>query len=163
MDSDSYSKKPPRLYEYKLPGDHLVLAGRSDEDNDYLSLKLARPDDWWFHVRGMPGSHVVLRVEPGEIPDRETLKKAAAIAAWHSKARSGGVVAVSGTLARFVTKARSSFLKSVRRCRARLSKQVPEDIISGCVSGNFTIRLVVAIYRGGLFMFGFSAIFQIFQ
>lgn len=82
--------------------------GRSEEDNDRLSLKLADPDDLWFHVRGMPGSHVVLRSKPGETPDRETRKAAAAIAAYHSKARKGGTVAVSCTLARYVSKPRGA-------------------------------------------------------
>jgi len=97
---------PPglKVHAYLLPGEWTVWAGKNDADNDRLSLKVARADDWWFHVRGMPGSHVLLRVEPGREPDRETLKRAAAVAAYHSKAREGGVVAVSGTLARFVTK-----------------------------------------------------------
>jgi predicted ribosome quality control (RQC) complex YloA/Tae2 family protein len=99
---------PPQVYEYLLPHGWLVLAGRTDEDNDQLSLKLAAPNDWWFHVRGQPGSHVVLRVPPGADPDRATLKQAAAIAAYHSKARQGGVVAVSATRARYVTKPRGA-------------------------------------------------------
>ena len=65
---------------------------------------MAKPNDFWFHVRGMPGSHVVLRAKPNEDPDRETLKRAAAVAAFHSKARRGGVVSVSCTRARYVTK-----------------------------------------------------------
>jgi predicted ribosome quality control (RQC) complex YloA/Tae2 family protein len=85
-----------------------VLVGKTDADNDQLSLKVARPDDWWFHVRGMPGSHVLLRVEEGREPDRETLKLAAALAAHHSKAREGGVVPVSCTRARYVTKPRGA-------------------------------------------------------
>lgn len=93
-----------RLIELMLPGDWQVLIGRTDRDNDFLSLKVAAANDWWFHVRGMPGSHVVLRCPPGSEPDRETLKAAASIAAYHSKAREGGVVAVSATRARFVTK-----------------------------------------------------------
>ena len=95
---------PPRLYRYELPGGWEVLAGRTDADNDRLSIKIARPDDWWFHVRGMPGSHVILRAHPDAEPDRETLKRAAAIAAHHSKARSGGIVPVSCTQARNVSK-----------------------------------------------------------
>jgi len=96
-------KRPAtKVYLYRLPGDWIVLAGKTDADNDRLSLKIARPDDWWFHVRGLPGSHVVLRCATE--PDRDTLKAAAAVAAYHSKARGGGVVAVSGTLARHVTK-----------------------------------------------------------
>jgi predicted ribosome quality control (RQC) complex YloA/Tae2 family protein len=93
------------VLEYTLPGGWQVLAGRTDAANDYLSLKLARPDDLWFHVRGMPGSHVVLRVpSSGPEPDREALETAAAIAAYHSKARGGGVVAVACTQARQVSK-----------------------------------------------------------
>jgi len=97
-----------RLHEYELPGGWQVLVGRTDRDNDRLSIKLAGPDDWWFHVRGMPGSHVLLVSRPGEEPGRDILKQAAAIAAWHSKARSGGVTAVSCTRARFVTKPRGA-------------------------------------------------------
>jgi predicted ribosome quality control (RQC) complex YloA/Tae2 family protein len=94
------------IQHYELPGGWVVLAGRTDAANDRLSIKLARPNDWWFHVRGMSGSHVLLRAREGEEPERDTLKLAAAIAAWHSKARSGGVTPVSCTRARFVTKAR---------------------------------------------------------
>ena len=97
-----------RVYEYELPGGWMVLAGRTDADNDRLSLKVAKPNDWWFHVRGMSGSHVILRAKPREEPDRETLKRAAAIAAYHSKARTGGVVAVSCTQAQYVTKPRGA-------------------------------------------------------
>ena len=97
-----------RIRRYELSGGWEVLVGRTDEDNDRLSLVLAQPNDWWFHVRGMPGSHVVLRARPGEEPDRETLRRAAAVAAYHSKARAGGVVPVSCTQARFVTKPRGA-------------------------------------------------------
>ena len=92
------------LVAYRLPGGWEVLAGRTEAANDRLSLKLARPGDWWFHIRGMPGSHVVLRVPPGTEPDRTVRELAAAIAAYHSKARSAGTVAVSCTEARHVSK-----------------------------------------------------------
>jgi predicted ribosome quality control (RQC) complex YloA/Tae2 family protein len=104
----------PRLLEYVLPGGWKVLVGRTDADNDRLSLKVAGPNDWWFHVRGMPGSHVVLQCPAGEEPDRETLKRAAAIAAYHSKAREGGVVPVSCTRARYVTKPRGAEMGTVQ-------------------------------------------------
>jgi predicted ribosome quality control (RQC) complex YloA/Tae2 family protein len=91
-----------------------VLVGLSDADNDRLSLKVASQDDWWFHVRGMPGSHVILRAVEGLEPDRATLERAAAIAAYHSKARDGGVVAVSCTRARYVTKPPGAKLGTVQ-------------------------------------------------
>ncbi|MCZ6754198.1 MAG: NFACT RNA binding domain-containing protein [Gemmatimonadetes bacterium] len=95
-------------YRYLIDDHWEVLAGRTDADNDRLSLKVARANDWWFHVSGQPGSHVILTVPPGEEPSRSVLKQAAAIAAWHSKARMGGVVTVSATLARFVSKPRGA-------------------------------------------------------
>ena len=96
------------IIEHELPGGFKVFAGKTDVDNDHLSIKLAKPNDFWFHVRGMPGSHVVLRVEQGKEPDREILKRAAAIAAYYSKARNGGVVPVSCTRALYVTKSRGA-------------------------------------------------------
>jgi predicted ribosome quality control (RQC) complex YloA/Tae2 family protein len=96
------------LLRCALPGGWQILVGRSDADNDRLSVRLAKPNDWWFHVRGMPGSHVLLRARPGDDPDRATLKRAAAIAAYYSKARTAGVVSVSCTRARYVTKPRDA-------------------------------------------------------
>ena len=100
--------KTPRLIEYSLDDQWTVLVGRTEKDNDTLSLKVAKSNDWWFHIRGMPGSHVVLKVPAGEDPSRDILKMAASIAAFYSKARTGGVVAVSCTRARYVTKSRSA-------------------------------------------------------
>jgi predicted ribosome quality control (RQC) complex YloA/Tae2 family protein len=114
------------IYEYALPGDWKVLAGKTDVDNDFLSLKMAKPNDYWFHVRGMPGSHVILREKPNEDPDRETLKRAAAVAAFHSKARNGGIVAVSCTRARYVTKPKGAKPGSVRIRKESVFKVRPE-------------------------------------
>ena len=97
-----------RCVAYEIPDGWRVLAGKTDRDNEYVSLKLALPNDWWFHVRGMPGSHVLLRAEPDRDPDRETLKTAASIAVYHSKARLGGKAPVSCTRARHVTQSRGA-------------------------------------------------------
>ena len=101
-------RAPIRAFTYALPGGWTVCAGKSDADNDRLSIKLAEADDWWFHVRGMPGSHVILHGPPGAEADKDILRAGAAVAAWHSKARAGGVVAVSCTRARHVTKPRGA-------------------------------------------------------
>jgi predicted ribosome quality control (RQC) complex YloA/Tae2 family protein len=113
------------VWRYTLPGGYQVMAGKNDTDNDRLSLKVAGPNDWWFHVRGMPGSHVILMAVHGQQPDRSTLNRAAAIAAYHSKARCGGVVAVSGTPARYVSKPRGAKPGTVRIRRERLFKVRP--------------------------------------
>jgi predicted ribosome quality control (RQC) complex YloA/Tae2 family protein len=99
---------PSGILEYELPGEWLVFAGKTDAANDHVSTKLARQNDRWFHVRGMPGGHVVLRVPAGREPDRATLERAASIAAFHSKARTGGVVPVSMTEGRHVSKPRGA-------------------------------------------------------
>jgi predicted ribosome quality control (RQC) complex YloA/Tae2 family protein len=77
------------------PDGMTVLVGRTAEDNDILSLKLGKPRDFWFHVAGESGSHVVVRNPEGlsRLP-RDTERFAAALAAGYSKARAGGRVAV---------------------------------------------------------------------
>jgi predicted ribosome quality control (RQC) complex YloA/Tae2 family protein len=105
QDKDKINSKPD-AFEYELDGGYKVLAGKTDVENDFLSIKFAAPNDYWFHVRGMPGSHVILRIEEKEEPAKDIIKQAAAVAAYHSKARSGGVVPVFCTRAKHVTKAR---------------------------------------------------------
>ena len=84
-----------------------VLVGRTAADNDVLSIRLASPRDFWFHVAAGSGSHVVVRNPEGldRLP-RETARFAAALAAGHSKVRAGGKVAVHATTCREVRKPR---------------------------------------------------------
>jgi predicted ribosome quality control (RQC) complex YloA/Tae2 family protein len=105
QDKDKISSKPD-AFEYELDGGYKVLAGKTDVENDFLSIKFSAPNDYWFHVRGLPGSHVILRVGDGAEPTKNIIKQAAAVAAYHSNARSGGVVPVSCTRAKHVTKVR---------------------------------------------------------
>ena len=98
---------PPTVWAYELDGWH-VWAGRTSRDNDKLSIKTARAKDWWFHVKGSPGSHVVLFVRDGVEPPRAVIEQAAAVAAWHSKQRNGGRVAVNATRAQNVSKPRGA-------------------------------------------------------
>jgi predicted ribosome quality control (RQC) complex YloA/Tae2 family protein len=84
-----------------------ILVGRTATDNDVLSLKLAAPNDFWFHAAGDSGSHVVVRNPDNlETLPRDTKRLAAALAAGHSKARSGGRVAVHMARCRDVSKRR---------------------------------------------------------
>ena len=66
-----------------------VLVGKGDADNDELTFRVGEPSDFWLHVAaGVPGSHVVVRNPDGlDVLPRPVLEKAAALAAWHSKAR----------------------------------------------------------------------------
>jgi len=77
------------------PDGFIVLVGKTAEDNDVLTLKLAAPRDFWMHVAAESGSHVVIRnPERLDVLPRTTLQFAAALAAGYSKARRGGRVAV---------------------------------------------------------------------
>jgi len=97
-----------QFWVYELPGGWQVLAGRGEADNDLLSTRLVAPDDWWFHARDLPGSHVVLRARPDLEPNRDVRKQAAAIAAHHSKGRAGGMMGVSCVRGRDVKKPRGA-------------------------------------------------------
>lgn len=118
------SSRNPAVWEYEVDG-WLVWAGRQSTDNDQLSIRVARNDDWWFHVRGVSGSHVVLFVREGIEPTRDVIEAAASIAAWHSKLRKGGTVAVSGTRARFVSKPRGAKKGTVTIRKERVFKVRP--------------------------------------
>lgn len=83
-------------------GGFTILVGRSGRENDRL-VRLASPDDLWLHARGVPGAHVLVRTEGRSVPS-EVLKRAAEIAAWHSRARGERKVEVSYTDARYVRK-----------------------------------------------------------
>lgn len=89
------------------PDGFTVLVGRSAADNDVLSVKLAAPRDFWFHIASGSGSHVVVRNPDGldRLP-RDTERYAAGLAAGYSKARRGGRVAVHVATASEVSKPR---------------------------------------------------------
>jgi predicted ribosome quality control (RQC) complex YloA/Tae2 family protein len=77
-----------RPYRTALIEGFEVLIGRGDAENDTLTFDVAAPCDFWLHVAGPPGSHVVIR-NPDDLEalPRSVLERAAQLAAWHSKAR----------------------------------------------------------------------------
>jgi predicted ribosome quality control (RQC) complex YloA/Tae2 family protein len=98
---------PPVGIRYRTKGGYEVLVGRNSKENEFVTFKLAGSVDLWFHVQGYPGSHVVLRAQNREVPFSDILE-AAAIAAWHSKARGSTNVAVDYMLKKHVWKPRGS-------------------------------------------------------
>ena len=84
-----------------------ILVGQDDASNDHLTFRVGHANDIWFHVIGTPGSHVILRCGKTEgQADKESLREAAALAAWFSKMRTGGKVAVSYCFVKQVGKPR---------------------------------------------------------
>ena len=86
-----------------------VLAGRSNEENDILTYRVAAQEDIWFHASGYPGSHIILRREGRrDEPGARTLAEAAGVAAYWSKGRSAKSVPVIYTRAKYVSKPRGA-------------------------------------------------------
>ena len=85
---------PARLLpkRYKTQDGLEIWVGRSDEGNDYLTTRLARGNDLFFHLEGYPGSHVVLRTEGRTDPPSESLLDACELAAHFSKLKNAGTV-----------------------------------------------------------------------
>ncbi|MDC0682361.1 MULTISPECIES: NFACT RNA binding domain-containing protein [Sorangium] len=104
-----------------------VLVGRGDDDNDALTFEIAEPHDLWLHVAGgTPGSHVIVRnPERVEVP-REVVERAAAAAAWYSKARSAAKVEVHVCRAADVSKPRGAPAGLVQLARWKSVRVRPE-------------------------------------
>ncbi len=114
---------PFRTVEYE--GWH-ILVGKSSAGNDYITMKLARPDDLWLHAEGLPGSHVVVR-NPGkrDIPDG-VLRKAASLAAYYSKGKGSAKIPVAYTRAALVKKPKGAAQGAVVLTERRSIMAVPE-------------------------------------
>lgn len=93
----------PAVAEFRTSGGFRVLCGKNNVQNEYITHKLAGKNDYWFHVKNMPGSHTVLFTE-GEEPGEKDFTEAAEIAAYFSKGADGQNVEVDYTLAKNVKK-----------------------------------------------------------
>lgn len=86
---------------FRSPQGDPVLVGKNNRQNEELTLRKAKKNHYWLHCRHYPGSHVILCTDN---PDQASLEYAAALAAWHSKARSSPKVEVVWTLVKNVKK-----------------------------------------------------------
>lgn len=82
---------------------YTILVGKNNKQNDYLTMKVANSNDYWFHAKEIHGSHVILRCN-GNMPKIDTLVKVAQIAAYYSKAKFSSNVPVDYTLIKYVKK-----------------------------------------------------------
>ena len=120
----------PRSYQTK--DGWTVLVGRSNQENDYLTHRMAHPEDYWFHAHGVPGSHVVLRREGRkDNPSAKTIEEAAAIAAFFSKARHSSRAPVIYTLKKYVRKPRGTKAGLATCQREKSIMVLPKDPAEG--------------------------------
>lgn len=80
-----------------------ILVGKNNIQNDELTMKKAGPKDMWLHTKNIPGSHVIIFSEGGEIPDT-TITEAAILAAYYSSGRGSSKIPVDYTLKKYVKK-----------------------------------------------------------
>lgn len=81
-----------------------IWVGKGAAKNDLLTFRYAKGSDWWLHVQGFPGSHVVIRTSKTAPPDEETLQDALTLAIENSKAKGEKYVEVLVTQRKFVSK-----------------------------------------------------------
>ncbi len=86
----------PEFITYISSGGHEILVGRNNLQNDMLTFKVGKKDDFWFHAKNMPGSHVIIRTNGDELTDDEYVE-AARIAAHYSKGKNSGSVEIDYT------------------------------------------------------------------
>jgi predicted ribosome quality control (RQC) complex YloA/Tae2 family protein len=79
-------------YRYQTPSGFELLVGRNNRQNDQLTFRLAGDYDLWFHAQEVAGSHVLLRLDPGAVPDEADLQFAADFAAYYSRSRQSDLV-----------------------------------------------------------------------
>ena len=82
-----------RPFHYISSDGFHIYVGKNNYQNEELTFKVASGNDWWFHAKGIPGSHVIVKSEGRELPDR-VFEEAGSLAAYYSKGRSNEKVEI---------------------------------------------------------------------
>jgi len=121
-----------KFKHYVIDDKYNVYVGKDSKNNDLLTTRFAKQNDFWFHARSVSGSHIVLRVEnTKEAIPKSVLKKVAALAAFHSKAKTAGVVPVAYTYKKYVIKKKGYPVGTVHLLREDVLLVKPE-VPKGC-------------------------------
>lgn len=84
--TDKKAKIKSKPFHYLSSDGYHIYVGKNNYQNEELTFKFATGNDWWFHAKGMPGSHVVVKANNEELPDR-VFEEAGKLAAYYSKGR----------------------------------------------------------------------------
>jgi predicted ribosome quality control (RQC) complex YloA/Tae2 family protein len=101
VDKADLSSQPRR---YQSPSGYEILIGRNNRQNDFLTFRMAGDYDLWFHTQEIPGSHALLRLPAGSVPEEADLRAVADLAAYYSQARQSEQVPVVYTQPKHVYK-----------------------------------------------------------
>ena len=86
MNGKKKQKSKSKPFHYRSSDGFDIYVGKNNFQNDELTFKVANGNDWWFHAKGMPGSHVIVKTEGRELPDR-TFEEAGRLAGYYSSGR----------------------------------------------------------------------------
>ncbi len=108
-------KDQPPYRTFDLGEGYMLYVGRNSANNDQLTMRFAKQNDYWMHVRGQSGSHAVLRSSDSSIskPPKRILEQAASITAYYSSARNASWVPVVYTLRKYVRKPKGAAVGAV--------------------------------------------------
>ncbi len=109
-------QRPAARHPVDLGDGAVAYIGRSSADNDRLTFGFAGPSDFWFHARGVPGSHVIVKASGRSLSEAQ-IQRAAALAACHSRAGRDTVVDVDYTRRRYVRRRGKPGLVSYTRAQ----------------------------------------------
>lgn len=101
---DKKTKITSRPFHYISSDGFHIYVGKNNYQNEELTFKVANGNDWWFHAKGIPGSHVILKTGgQADLPDR-AFEEAGALAAYYSKGRDNEKVEVDYIQRKFIKK-----------------------------------------------------------
>ncbi len=84
--TDKKAKIKSKPFHYRSSDGYDIYVGKNNYQNDELTFKFATGNDWWFHAKGMAGSHVIVKSNNEELPDR-VFEEAGKLAGYYSKGR----------------------------------------------------------------------------
>lgn len=84
--TDKKAKVKSKPFHYRSTDGYDIYVGKNNYQNEELTFKFATGNDWWFHAKGMPGSHVVVKSNNEELPD-QVFEEAGKLAGYYSKGR----------------------------------------------------------------------------
>jgi predicted ribosome quality control (RQC) complex YloA/Tae2 family protein len=101
---EALKKKTLPYHEFRSETGVLIWVGKNALSNEKLTFVLAHGNDWWLHVNGFSGSHIVIKTLRGQEPDQEAIEDALQLALFHSKAKAGKEGEVCITQRKFVSR-----------------------------------------------------------
>lgn len=117
-----------KLLHLRIGENWHIYIGRKAKENDFITTKVGKPQDWWFHSRIYRGAHVLLRNYKKQEPQPDLIAVCASLAAWYSTAKFSTNVPVDYTQIRYVRKPRGSAPGFVTYTNYRTFFAEPKDL-----------------------------------